>query len=73
MPDSSAIGMNSVGRDHAALGIAPAQQRLDAARAAGLHLDLRLVDEEELVVHQAAAHVGLELQPQLHARVHVGR
>ena len=62
-----------VGPDHAALGIAPAQQRLDAARAARLHLDLRLVDEEELVVHQAAAHVGLELQPQLDARVHVGR
>ena len=41
-------------------------------RAPGLHLDLRLVDEEELVVHQAAPHVGLELQPQLHARVHVG-
>ena len=39
--------------------------------AAGLHLDLRLVDEEELVVHEAAPHVGLELQAQLHARVHV--
>ena len=48
-------------------------ERLDAARAPRLHLDLRLVDEEELVVHQPATHVGFELQPQLHARVHVGR
>ena len=31
-PVSSAIGMNSSGRDEAALGVAPAQQRLDARR-----------------------------------------
>src|SRR4029079_1085053 len=55
--------------DDAALGIAPAQQRLDGARAARLLLDLRLIEEKELVVHQAAAHVGLELQPQLDARI----
>src|SRR5438552_8664904 len=57
--------------DDAALGVAPAQQRLDAERAAGIHVDLRLVDEEELVVHEAAPHVGLELQPRLNTRVHV--
>ena len=59
------------GRHHAALRIAPAQQRLDAAGPPAAKVDLRLVDEEELVVHQPPAHVGLELQPLLHARVHV--
>ena len=61
------------GRDDAALRIAPAQQRLYAAGAAAAKVDLRLVDEEEFVVHQAASHVGLELQPLLHARIHVSR
>ena len=59
--------------DDAALGIAPAQERLDAERAAAREVDLRLVDEEELVVHEPAAHVGLDLQALAHARVHVGR
>src|SRR5205823_8684855 len=58
--------------DDSALGVAPAQQRLDAERAAGIHVDLWLIDEEELVVHEAATHVGLELQPRLNPRVHVG-
>ena len=72
MPDSSAIGMNSAGEITPRSG---SRQRSSASTPHArprLHLDLRLVDEEELVVHQAAAHVGLELQPQLHARVHVG-
>ena len=60
-------------RDHAAHGIAPAQERLDRAGPAGVHVDLRLIGEEELVLQQAAAHVGLELQPRLDARVHVRR
>ena len=38
----------------------------------GFHFDQRLVHEEEFVVHEAAAHVGLELQSRLHSRVHVG-
>ena len=38
-----------VGRDHAARGMAPAQQRLDAHDALVLEVEHRLVDEEELV------------------------
>src|SRR5208283_5306507 len=57
--------------DHAALRIAPAQQRLHAERPAGIHVDLRLIDKEELIVHHPAPHVGLELQARLYADVHV--
>ena len=60
-------------RNHAAHRIAPAQQRFDGAGAAGLQVDLRLVGEEEFVLQQSAPHVGLELQPRLHPRIHVGR
>ena len=64
--------MNSAGAITPRTG---SRQRSSASTAQGrarLHVDLRLVGEEELVVHQAAPHVGLELQPRLHARVHVG-
>ena len=73
IPDSSAMGMNSVG------GITPrtgSRQRSSASTAPvrpGLQVDLRLIGEEELVLQQSAPHVGLELQPRLHARIHVGR
>ena len=65
---------NELGRrNHAAHRVAPAQQRLHGAGAARLQVDLRLVGEKELVLQQAAPHVRLELQPRLHARIHVGR
>jgi hypothetical protein len=44
--------MNSAADDACARGSPPAQSASTPHGAAGLHLDLRLVDEEELVVHQ---------------------
>jgi hypothetical protein len=62
--------MNSVG------GITPragSRQRSSASTPPGPGASRSgLVDEEELVVHQATPHVGLELQSKLHPRVHVG-
>ena len=60
-------------QDNSAFGIAPAHERLDAAGTPRLHLDLRLVDNEEFVGHQRTAHIGFELHAFLHARIHVGR
>ena len=48
-PFSSAIGMNSAGRDLAPLGVAPAQQRLDADDREVAQRDHRLVLEAQLV------------------------
>ena len=63
--------MNASGREAAALGVVPADERLDAGDAAGLQRDDRLVDEPELSRLDAAGEVGLELEPLEGARVHL--
>ena len=61
-----------VGADHAALGVVPAQQRLDAADRPVLQADDRLVEELELIGRQRALQVGAQLQALQHALVHLG-
>ena len=68
-PVSSASGMNSAGRHDAALGMVPAQQRLEAADLVALEVDDRLVVELELAVRQRLAQIELQLA----ARLHVAR
>ena len=51
-PVSSAIGMNSVGADQAALGVFPAQQCLGADHRAGRQVDDGLVVDDELAAVQ---------------------
>ena len=48
-PVCSAIGMNAAGADQPALRVLPAQQRLGADDPAAGELDLRLVDDPQLV------------------------
>ena len=48
MPLSSAIGTNRAGITRPSVGVAPAQQGLEAPRSAAARSILRLVDEEEL-------------------------
>ena len=52
-----------VGRDVAALGVLPAQQRLGADDLAGRQVDLRLVVDRQLVGAQRVAQVAQQLQP----------
>ena len=58
-------------RHDAARGMAPAHQCLDAGDAAGGDFDLRLIDEEQLVLLERAPQFGFELQPFHRARAHV--
>ena len=51
-----------VGRDHPALVVGPARQRLEAGDAAGLELDQRLVGEGEAVGLDRAAQFGLHAE-----------
>ena len=70
-PVSSASGMNSTRRDQAALGVAPAQQRLEAGRSTPSgEPDDRLVVQLELAGVDRALQVGAQLEPVEHARVH---
>ena len=55
-PVSSAIGMNSAGRDQAALGVLPAHQRLGADAARVGEPDDRLEEEPELAALERAVH-----------------
>ncbi len=59
------------GHQHAGLRVAPAHQRLDAEQAAGAEIDDRLILEEELLVRQRAADVGLEPQPLVQHVLHL--
>ena len=52
--------MNSAGGDDAALGMVPAQQRLEAADLVALEVDQRLVVQREFAVDERAAQVPLE-------------
>src|SRR5436190_22637206 len=58
-------------RDHAALGVVPAQQRLEAGHLAGLQVKDRLVVELELAVGDGLAQVDLERAAQLQPLVHL--
>ena len=58
-------------RDEAALGVMPAQQRLQTADLVALEVDERLVVELELAVGQRLAQVELQLAARLHVGVHV--
>ena len=69
-PACSAMGMNCAGRDHAPLGVLPADQRLGADDRAALGDDDRLVVEDELVGGDRAAQLRLELHPPQQRRVH---
>ncbi len=60
-PHSSAIGMNSHGRDDSARRMLPARQRLGADQLVAVRAHLRLVGEEELVVVDRVAEVGFQL------------
>ena len=66
LPVSSAIGMNTAGRDLAPLGVLPAQQRLEADGLAGGQRDHRLVVDGELVVGDGPAQVVGQIQPLVH-------
>jgi hypothetical protein len=50
----SELVQEAVGAQRAARGVAPPDQRLDAGKGAGLQVDGRLVDEEELVALRGA-------------------
>ena len=60
-PVSSANGMKSSGSTQAALGVVPAQQRLDARDAAVGEADDRLVVELELAAVERPLQVGAQL------------
>ena len=59
-------------RDHAALGMAPAQQRLAAGDLVARQIDQRLVVDLEAAVDQRLAQVALHGEPGLGAGIHVG-
>ena len=59
-PLFSAIGMNSAGRDLAALGMRPAAERFDADHGLAAVVDDRLVGDAQLVVLDRRAQVVLE-------------
>ena len=64
---------NELGRrDHAALGMVPAQQRLAAVIAVVADVDQRLVVQLELAAHDRLAQIEFQRAPRLHARVHLG-
>ena len=71
-PDSSASGMNCVGRDDAAGRMVPADQRLEADQALVGGVDQRLIEQAELLGLDADAHVLLEPEPVLGLVLHVG-
>ena len=58
-------------RDQPALGVAPAQQRLDAEDAAVLEPHERLVVQLELLGGDGALQVGAQLEPGEHTLVHL--
>ena len=58
-------------RDEAALGVMPAQQRLEAADLVAREVDERLVVELELAVGQRLAQIDLQLAARLHVGIHV--
>ena len=58
------------GRDHAAFGMAPAQQRLAAGDLVAREIDQRLVVDLEAAVGQRLAQILLHGQPRLGAGVH---
>ena len=63
---------NELGRrDHAALGMVPAQQRLAADDPVVADVDQRLVVQLELAAHERLAQVDLQRAARLHARVHL--
>ena len=62
-PVSSAIGMNSVGCQQPAVGVSPAQQRLEPDELLGHELDQRLVVQLELVALDRVAQVALDRHP----------
>ena len=70
-PISSASGMNVAGRDQALLGMAPADQRLEAADLVAREIDDRLVVQLELAGRQRLAQVVLHGAARLHLRVHL--
>ena len=70
-PVSSAIGMKSSGAIMPRVGMAPAQQRLEAGDAAAGNVDQRLVMDLELASAQRAAQIGFELAPLLRGALHL--
>ena len=71
-PVSSAMEMNTSGETNPRSRMRPAHQRLEFDNCAGAHVDDRLVENAEFVIRQAAAHVGLDLQPFGRPHFHVG-
>ena len=57
-PKRSAIGMKTLGHQHAAGRVLPAQQRLDRRDLAALGIDLRLVEQLELLGRDRLAQVA---------------
>ena len=60
------------GRDHAAFGMAPAQQGLAAGHLVAVKVDQRLVVDFEAAIHQRLTQVLLHGKPRLRAGVHRG-
>ena len=56
--------------DHAALGVVPADQRLEADDLAAAQVDLRLVEEPELALLDGPLEVGLGARAGAHAAAH---
>ena len=67
-PLSSASGMNSAGDTQAALGVLPADQRLDAVDRAVVDRHDRLVVQPQLAAFDGAAQRGLGPDPLPHPR-----
>ena len=72
-PKRSAIGMKVLGSEHAARRVLPAQQRLDRGHLAALGVDLRLVEELELLGGDGLPQVAQELELRLGVGVHRAR
>src|SRR5690606_28442778 len=65
-------GNEQVRRHHAALGVVPAQQRLDAGHPLVAQTDLRLVHQVELIVCQGFAQTGGQFAAHAHLGIHAG-
>ena len=64
--------MNSRRRDHAAFGVAPAQQRLAGGDLAVLKIDHRLIVDFEAAIGDRLTQFEFQDSPRLGARVHAG-
>ena len=60
------------GRNGTALGMVPAQQRLEAGYRAALNIDLRLIDDPQLIARNRVSQLMLQKTPIAHIGTHFG-